>query len=618
MREELDSDSAATVSPESSAAASESEAESGSPSPVLREQSDGSQPQISGGESDDAESNSEEEVLSSKNCRRHGEQLDFYCHGCKISICKICWKKDHDDLINHPIRLFESILEPQNKIRDRIKKCKEETTKVASKVRNDLGKVVKGICDLEEMQNRVLDSPNNEELTNRERVVKDLVDTQTKLVGSIQSEMNEQFAIIQGQLKNLLSSDEIYKEQNDIAIGQKLSCEEAQQRFEIWTGKQGSRGTSRQLKSARKIFTCEEKVKCMQAVYNSSRQEILCLGYSPSVLQKLSMNNGKNYLTVEPEVKWDDVRRDRWSLPVSIAMTSDNTLYASLFSDQNDSDQNDWRVSVLRQTDFREDREIDTGVIKERRSDIGKYEWYLSARDDKLAIVIRLYNRRDRVDKWECVYIYREETCYQRVTLDITKNGSAGHICYIWSHLIVQTSSSRIAVVSLDENFHLQENKRTKNFTQIDNRQNEQKVILVQQNTIKNFDHGNQAESDQIESSMSSDIKYLTLIDTGDIYELVWVRTDCDLDGVKNGTMGVEGGAEGYLFAGDIKNSGTLRCSLYELDLDRVNNGDRVTSRKEFEVERVIPKCVTSDSTLFAIQDSLFYCNPTVISLDFD
>ena len=62
MREELDSDSAATVSPESSAAASESEAESGSPSPVLREQSDGSQPQISGGESDDAESNSGNEL----------------------------------------------------------------------------------------------------------------------------------------------------------------------------------------------------------------------------------------------------------------------------------------------------------------------------------------------------------------------------------------------------------------------------------------------------------------------------------------------------------------------------------------------------------------------------
>ena len=345
----------------------------------------------------------------------------------------------------------------------------------------------------------------------------------------------------------------------------------------------------------------ENEIECLDAVYNLSTQLVICLDISQDTVYLLSINGERNNLVLEHTLDWKEVRRDESDVLRRIAMTSDNTLYA-LILNKNDKR---WRVSVLRQSNLREEREIDTSLIKGQNTE--DYGWELRGCGNRLAIGIMSDKNSDGVYRWECVYIYSEERCTHRFTLDIVRDGySFFSMCYIGSHLIVQTSGNRVAVVSLDERDSIQQKKREK-----------------KKNENRRETKSGRSEQHGIEERRATDIKHITLLDTNGIWGLVWLGRedgDEDVDGydeVEEGNRQRQKSAQGYLFVGD--DSLEEKCSVYELDLDRVKDGDEVNSRKDLQIIDMFPVCMIDKSNIFAIKGMPFFeGNPSIVALEFD
>ena len=314
----------------------------------------------------------------------------------------------------------------------------------------------------------------------------------------------------------------------------------------------------------------------------------------------MGINSERNNLVLEHTLDWGELRRDDSDWLCWIAMTSDNTLYALIFN-KNDIR---WRVSVLRQSDMRVEREIDTSVIKEQYTE--GYGWDMRGCGNRLAIVIRLDNYSDRVYRWECVYIYSKERCTHRVKLDILRDYVSTSLCYTGSHSIVRTSDDRVAVVSLDERDSIQQREREK------------------KNENKRETKSGRSEQHEVEESRATHIKHITLMDTELIFDLVWLGRedrDEDADGYdedEEGKRQRQKSAQGYLFVAD-NSYDEEKCSVYELDLDSVKDGDKVNSRKDLQINDMPPKCMIDKSNIFAIKRKLFLKgNPSIVALEFD
>ncbi|XP_075261969.1 uncharacterized protein LOC142353575 isoform X2 [Convolutriloba macropyga] len=558
------------------------------------------------------------------NCRKHGEPLKYICTSarCNISICESCWKSDHANKNEHSIELFDSTLKPHGQMFDRITALKEQTTEFVKEFIKECKIFLRGVCELEEKQKEVTQSINNEELMNRVQVVKEMVDKQTKAATCLQVQLNEGFESVKCQLEKLSSPDNDREEKESTSLQTQWS-EVQKERREIVTTERVIR-EGRQLLQEMTKLTCE-KVICDAAAYNSSRQEILCFDWLPDVVNIVRIKCREKRLVVEHGKKREEVRRDEENELHDIAMTSDNTLYASLFS----SKTNRWRVSVLRQSDWKEKREIDTSVIRDQGRDnlsptSRRYYWCLNAHGNEVAIGIRSNYGRDSVYKWECVYIYRDEKCFQRVRLDIWRDESAWHSCYIGSHLILQTGGNTIAVVALgDDNGYMGRNRLDSKSSKKDTPSGH-KMNLTEENKEKERrEKEKNSESDQIEESGGeTSIKHIILLDTLDICELVWARKDDDKEEDQNEvgerTKRRRENVDWYLFVGDDPDRGRNKCSVYELDMDRVKNGDMLNDRKELEIDSMFPKCLIDNSTLFAMQQHPFNGKPSIVSFKFN
>ena len=550
------------------------------------------------------------------NCREHGKELKFFCNSCKLSICESCWEKDHGDVMKHPIRLFESILKPEKDVCDRMSDHTKQATQFRKQFKNFCDQLVTDARDLEEKQGQVSKSTNNEQLMNGKQVVKAMVATQSKAVTSIQTELNKQCDLIKESLENLLPSDGD-EEKKESANVQTHSSEQQKERNETVTSQIRIR-KRRNLKSVRRKLKCEENCMSSEAVYNWSTRQLICSEIIPNVVRILGVNSEKKSLTVERKVTWEGDKRGELS---GIAMTSDNTLYASILSRSNKR----WRVSVLRQeSDLREEREIDTTVIREemQRPDSRDYNWELRGCGDKMSIVTRLDNWEERVYSWECAYIYSEERCTQRVRLDIERDLFSSHLCYIGSHLIVKTRENVVAVVPL----------RSNNITGKDQKEKQKKSRDTSNGDEDNCNSNLQNrrrekekkyESGKMEESRAGGIKHVTLQDIEFIDELVWVRRDKNdvEDGMEHGGSFVRHtttNCDGYLFVGDNPGRGRNKCSVYELNLDRVKDGDRLNSKKHLEIDASLPKCMIDNSNLFAMEGNPRNGNPTILTLEFN
>ena len=484
-------------------------------------------------------------------------------------------------------------MEPQNKVRDRIQDYKRQITDAVNKFDNFL----ENVWELEEKHEEVMKSTNNEELMNRAQTVKEMVDTQKKAVDSLQTEINEQFGLIKDRLVNLLQPEGSDKELKKGTSKQTPKASGYQGTSGAVTS-QRVNGKRKKLKSMRSNFVSEEEIWCLFAVYNSNSQQIL-FTYSSEVIV-MGINSERNNLLLEHTLDWKEVRRDESDWLCRIAMTSDNTLYAVILN-KNDKR---YRVSVLRQSDLREEREIDTSLIKEQRTE--GYRWVLRGCGNRLAIVTILHNDSDKVYRWECVYIYSEERCTHRVTLDIERDYySFFSMCYIGSHLIVQTSGNRVAVVSLDERDSIQQKETEK------------------KNENKRETKSGKSEQHEVEERRATHIKHITLMDTRGILDLVWLAREDrdedadDYDEVEEGKRQTQKSAQGYLFVGDNPLD-EKKCSVFELDLDRVKDGDSVNSRKDLQMNDMFPKCMIDKSNIFAIKrKSLFTGNPSIVALEF-
>ena len=571
------------------------------------------------------------ELSSTNNCREHGKPLKYFCSSCNISICKTCWRNDHGDINHHQIKLFEFVLEPEKHICDRIKDYREQTTQCVNKFNSVFEQFVKEVCNLEERQIQVMKSRNNEELMNKRQVVREMVATQTKTVIAIQAELNEECERIREKVTNLLPSNGD-KEKKENIRGQTDSSETLKERSETVTSQiMIGRRRRRNLKSVKAKFKCEESFDCRRAVYNWSTQQVICFGRAPNAVLILDMKSEKNSLTVGGRVEWEGERGDE-SLLCSIAMTSDNTLYASVLNRRNKR----WRVSVLRQeSDWREEREIDTSLISreqhQQRADsrgfryyYNSFHWALRGCGNRMAIVTMSVSGNDRKCRWECVYIYREEKCIHRVRLDIERDSMTSSVCYIGSHLLLRTRGNRVAVVALEagNNIRGKEEKERQKTSRETMNGDEENYCDNSNLQNKRREKEKDCESGEIEESKASDIKYITLQDNNLICGLVWVRgnKDNDENEMEQGgsMMHTTTNCDGYLFVGDGNFSGIGKCSVYEIDMDRVKDGDRLNSRKDLEIDAMLPMCIIDNSDFFAIQfNPSNEQNPVILTLEF-
>ena len=517
-------------------------------------------------------------------------------------------------------------MEPEEKNCERMKDYKEQIIQFANKLNNIGEQSVRDVCDLEERQIQVMKSRNNEELMNGRQVVREMVTTQTKTVISIQTELNEECERIKEKLTNLFPSNGD-KEKKENTRGQTDSSETLKERSEPVTSQIMIGRRRRNLKSVRAKLKCEESFGFVfPAVYNWSTEQVICLQRYPIVVVILNMNSEKNSLTVGRRVDWEGERGDGSELS-SMAMTSDNTLYACVLDRRNKRR----RVSVLRQEgDWREEREIDTSLIREQfqRTDNRGFQYYhnwaLRGCGDEVAIVTRMTNGTDGM-RWDCVYIYREEKCTRRVRLDIERDLLAEDVCYTGSHLIVHTGGNRVAVVALEagNNIRGKEEKENK-------KKNRETINVDEEKSNSNLENmrrekqGKRSEiRGKTEESRASHIKHITLLDISRVCGLVWVkRTDKDNDEeeMEQGgpRMGRTTNCDGYVFVGDVTFSGMRKCSVYELDLDRLRDGDRLNSRKDLEIDSVDPLCIIDNSNLFAFHyNPSDEKNPVILTLEF-
>ncbi|XP_075265599.1 uncharacterized protein LOC142358010 [Convolutriloba macropyga] len=111
------------------------------------------------------------------------------------------------------------------------------------------------------------------------------------------------------------------------------------------------------------------------------------------------------------------------------------------------------------------------------------------------------------------------------------------------------------------------------------------------------------------------------------MFELAWLGRD-KIDGNQdmNGKIGAsengrhvtgKSGSEGYLFVGDSSPNG-LKCSVYELDLDEIKDGESVQSRKDLQMDHFYPKCSVDCSALFGIEGDLDEGIASVVKPEFE
>ena len=563
------------------------------------------------------------ELSSTNNCRKHlGKHLKYFCCKCNLSICETCWTNDHDG-DNHQIKLFELVLKPEKDICDRFKDYKEQTTQFVNKFHSVFEQFVKDVCDLEKKQIQVMKSRNNEELMNKRQVVREMVARQTEALIKIQKEVSDQCRLNIDRLANLFQLDSD-RENNANTCRKTHSSETPKERNETVTSQIRSRNWGN-LKSLGAIkLTCGESFECGKAVYNWSTQQIICSELHRNVVGLLGLNSEKNSVTVEHRVIWEAGLRGKESVLWDIAKTSDSTLYASVFCRRNKR----WRVSVLRQEgDLREERQLDTNVISReqpQRTDLKKdYIWELSrSRDKRMAIVTRLDNCEECVYRWESVYIYREEKCIHRARLDIERDMLAMRVCYTGSHLIVHTGGNRVAVVALEAGNNIRrKEKKERQKTSRETMNGDEKNSNSNPQNKRREKQGKKSESGKMEESTAGSIKHVTLQDTNDICGLAWVTRDNDnVEMEQAGSMlHTTTNSDGYLFVGDVIDHGRHNCSVYELDLDRVKDGDRLNSRKDVEIDAMLPMCMIDNSNLFAIQfNPSNEQNPVILTLEFN
>ncbi|XP_075264464.1 uncharacterized protein LOC142356436, partial [Convolutriloba macropyga] len=536
-------------------------------------------------------------------CKKHKKSLQFFCIKCNKSLCEKGWEVDHKDPSKHQVVLFKFILEPQNEVRERIQQYRDECEQTSRSMMNNFNIFLKDVRELQDKHNDVMNSSNNAELQKRADIVKKLVENHKKSLKEMQNENLKQFEVINDLLSNLLTSKTVRTTQmpGDVDTNGTLVLS-ATANAAIGSGQLTKKKAKRtSLKSTSIKFVLQEnQIECLDAVYNLSTQLVICLDGSTNTVHLLSINSERNNLVLEHTLDWKEVRRDESDVLCRIAMTSDNTLYAVIM---NENDKRH-RVSVLRQSDLREEREIDTSLIKEPCRE--GYRWELIGCGNRLAIVIRLNNKIDKVYRWECVYIYSEERCTHRVTLDIERDYYlVFSLCYIGSHLIVRTSNDSVAVVSLDERDSIR-----------------QKETEKKKNENRRETKSGRSEQHGIEERRATDIKHITLIDTNGIWGLVWLGRDGDedvdgYDEVEEGNRQRQKSAQGYLFVGDYAKD--EKCSVYELDLDRVKDGDSVNSRKDLQIIDMFPVCMIDKSNIFAIKGMPFFKgNPSIVALEFD
>ncbi|XP_075254835.1 uncharacterized protein LOC142346207 isoform X2 [Convolutriloba macropyga] len=478
-------------------------------------------------------------------CRVHRMSLEFYCSKCIEKICLKCWTSFHLDKSRHDVAPHVT----QNDLTDRIGKYKDECENT-SDIMKKFDIVLQGARDLKQKYSGSLRSnASNNLMTVDNAQLQDIVEHQKQHVNSLQAVLNIQFSLLKEQLENLIPA-----QGESVSGPRSVACEPV----------------LRDLKSVRAKVVSENIVACSQAIYNSTKREILCLEQWPGTVRSLSVYNKQNRMELDRTMEWDKVRTDKSELN-EIAMASDNILYASIRNNIR------WRVSVLRQNDLKEEREIDTKAVKEQ--DVEIYKWRLNARGKNLAIVTNLDNNKQKVFEWQCAYVYFEETLAHIVPLYISRSQFSSTFCYTGQNLILETRNNAIAAVLIDSSYcNLQKD-------------------LVRQSQIPR-----DVETPKV-------IKHITLQDTKEIRTLVWLdRSD-----------NVEMNSDGYLFAGDYTYTDANKSSVYQLNLDAMIDGDEVTSYKDWETKSVFPHCVIDSSTLFGIKGNFsFKGNPSSFLLEYE
>ena len=466
-----------------------------------------------------------------------------------VSICEICWDEDHEDESKHTVITMKKYLQPQEKIRKKLRSSQSEFTKM-TELLGHWSKLVDQFQSVERMHDEVMKSRTPNEVETKSNDMKVKIDHQKEKLKSFKSDILTQFGEIENAIESIFIADTATK----AALSGSLNSQEVDRPSNAAIGTSATGGLHRStdrseareevkeraLVGVREIADADDEIHyCLRVVYNSETRELLCLNSSISYeteIRVFGVTGGENdQLELKRKMNWESLRGIESTLfDICIDETS-NTLYGVVIERKGIVN----RVEKLDQMSLKKEAVLDTQNVP---NGVAVY-WFLASKSGTLAIAVQ-----DK-DKWHSVIIYKNSLRLYTVPLNIKLDGyvyRTGSVLVInEAKLILScgTSAKKIAVVSLESK------PKQQNYTQ--------------------------ASSFVTKSSTTADMKviYLTIPGIDAISSLMWTPLRHPL--------------HGFLWVGDKKGKPSR---IYKVDIERVSmNVEHELEFRLRHVEGVLP-----------------------------
>ena len=461
-----------------------------------------------------------------------------------VSICEICWDEDHEDESKHTVITMKKYLQPQEKIRKKLRSSQSEFTKM-TELLGQWSKFVDQFQSVERMQDEVMKSRTPNEVETKSNDVKVKIDHQKEKLKSFKSDILSQFAEIENAIEFIFIEDAAA---NAAFSGSLISQKDDRpSNAAIGTSATGGlhRSTDRSetreevkesvLVGVREVAKADDVIDyCRRLVYNSETRELLCLNsniFYETEIRVFGVTGGENdQLELKRQMGWRSLRGIESELDDICIDETSNTLYGVVIERKGIVN----RVEKLDQMSLKKEAVLDTQNVP---NGVAVY-WFLASKSGTMAIAVKDKN------KWHSVIIYKNSLRLYTVPLNINLDGDVfrtGSVVVInEARLILSCGNStyKIAVVSLESKAQQQ------NYTQ--------------------------ASSLVAKSSTTADMKviYLTTPGIDWILALMWTPLRHPL--------------QGFLWVGDEKGKPSR---IYKVDIER--DSMKVEHELEFTLRHV-------------------------------